>query len=200
MRRCDVEILPDGRVYIFIRKSKTDQESHGRRVYIPHTTFHGFPVAAALRDHAVCLDAAGVPPEGALFGDWHAPAVFLGTPREERGDGAAARPASGTIAAAARPTKPGDALVRQLKRYISELRDLGQITIAPELVAAHSLRRTAANEFRDACRAQGIPDGQITAYLLCFCRWVSEKSVQVYVMQHANDMVRILAGAPPTSS
>ena len=87
-----------------------------------------------------------------------------------------------------------------LKRYISELRDLGQITIAPELVAAHSLRRTAANEFRDACRAQGIPDGQITAYLLCFCRWVSEKSVQVYVMQHANDMVRILAGAPPTSS
>ena len=196
LTRADVQVLGDGRVYVFIRKSKTDQEAHGRRVYVPHVTMNGVRVAEALLDHAWFLDEAGVPPEGALFGNWHNPTVFLGTPHTRQGaQPAAAAPAS-SLEAHARPSKPGDALVRQLKRHIKALADLGRVDLDAAMVAAHSLRRTAANEFRDACRAAGVPDTQIMAYLKDFCRWASDKSVGVYVMQHANAMVRILAGAP----
>ena len=193
LTRADVEVLPDGRVYVFVRKSKTDQMSLGMRVYIPHTTHNGIRAAEALRDHALFLDDAGVPPDGPLFGDWQSPGVFLGTSRAVRAG--AARPAAGSLEAIAKPPKPGDALVRRLKLHLTALVAAGTVDIDPAMVAGHSLRRCAANEFRDMCRLQGIPDTQILAYLKAFCRWASDKSVEVYVMQHANAMVHILAGS-----
>ena len=194
LTRRDVTVLTDGRVKVFICRSKTDQNGVGATLYLPGITHAKIRLASIITAYHTMLDRESVPPEGPFLGNMNTPKVFLGTARPQTDPTRAGAAYMTTASAAAQRlnVKPGDALVRRLKLHLQVLVNMKLVDIDVKCVAAHSLRRTAANEFRDACRRRGIPDSQAMTLLKAFCRWRSDKSVEVYVMEHAALMVEIL--------
>ena len=91
--------------------------------------------------------------------------------------------------------KSSDALVRRLKVYVAQLVKDRVLQVDVSRVAGHSLRRTGANAFRDACRTAGMDDATIERLLMALCRWVSEKSVKTYLVQHYGIIARAMTAS-----
>ena len=84
--------------------------------------------------------------------------------------------------------------MKQLKLHIQRMRELGLTDVDESRIAAHSLRRTGANAFRDACRAQGMPEPMIRIALKEWGRWSADESVDVYVFEGNTTGAAVMAG------
>ena len=191
LRRKDLWLEADGRLVVFIARSKTDQAAVGATRRLSPRPW-GLPLRDMWAQYVRDLDAAGVPPEGPLLGNWHQPLRFLGasgTIEEVRGWLDAAVTATPTLTA-----KPGDALVRQLKLRLMEMVAAGLLDIDPAKVAAHSLRRSGANAFRDMCRRQRLAEPLIHSLLKAWGRWKSDESPAIYVFEGSDALAAVTEG------